>query len=144
MTSITNLSNDLTFEIFKFLNNEDLNNLYLSNKNTNYDINKYSNTFFKKNWKEYINEKKCIICKSICDDSICDNSICDNCITDTCWKCFKNVGSENLTVKYDRNNILIFCCIDKCKYNCNKCYKIYNKKFIIKKNRMIYCLYCLN
>ena len=51
MTSITNLSNDLTFEIFKFLNNEYLNNLYLSNKNTNYDINKYSNTFFKKNWK---------------------------------------------------------------------------------------------
>jgi hypothetical protein len=139
MTSITNLSNELTFEIFKFLNNEDLNNLYLSNKNTNYDINKYSNIFLKKNWKEYINEKKCINCKSICD-----NLICDNCITDTCWNCFKKVGSENLTIKNDKDNNLIFCCINKCKYNCNKCDKIYNKKFIIKKNWMIYCNYCLN
>jgi len=123
MTSITALSNDLTFEIFKFLDNKDLDNLSLTNKNIKYDINKYSNTFFKKNWKDYINEKKCINCKTICDDSICDN-----CITDTCWNCLKKVGSENLTVKYDKDNNLVFCCIKKCKYNCIKCNKIYNKK----------------
>jgi hypothetical protein len=135
--NINNLSNDLTFEIFKFLEDEDLNNLSLSNKNTNYDINKYSNTFFKKNWKEYINVKKCVYCKLICDDFICDN-----CITDTCWNCFKKVGYENLTIDYDENKNLIFRCIYRCKYNCNNCDKSFNEPFIIKKNWKLYCVYC--
>lgn len=148
--SLTLNSNEINFEIFKYLDLNELKQLYDSNKILQYDIEKYSKHFFKKTWMQILKEKKCIHCFKLSDDKICDN-----CISDTCWKCFNKVGCDNLHIDYiDNLDILdiktvnkhsdpILCCINECKFNCNICKKKLNKSLIYSDN-INYKTYCIN
>jgi len=141
--SINKISSDLSFEIFKYLNIQDLDNLHKINKCFNFDIEKYSKTFFKNSWSYILNEKTCIHCKNLCSE----NNLCEDCLCDTCWKCFKKVGNEYLFVEnFKSNNEIypIFACINGCTFTCNKCNKTFSENLIsIDTNKCKnYCNHC--
>lgn len=146
---LSSISNDLVLEMFKFLDIQDLESLYKTNKTLNYDVEKYSNQKFKQSWTEVLKQKKCIHCNNLCENEY--DKICENCTCDTCWNCFSKVGSENLCIDNCTNvstceEYTIFTCIDKCKFNCSVCKKTFNKNNITidTKTYKKYCNLCFN
>lgn len=119
--SLTSYPSELNVEIFKYLNFEELINLYKTNKTIIKDIEKYSQITYKKSFKQVYKEKKCLHCTNICHSL--EFKICDNCACDTCWFCYNKVGNENLYFSYQYDNklsrdILLYKCFGK--YKCIK------------------------
>lgn len=144
--SLTQYPTDLNIEIFKYLNFEDIINLYKTNK-TIKDIEKYCQITYKKSFKQVYKDNKCLHCNNLHNNSL-NFKICDNCACDTCWFCFQNVGNMNLwfmshfNIKDNRYD-LIYKCFGECKYKCVKCKKIYDRKDYIKiTNCIATCIAC--
>lgn len=144
--SLTKCPSDLNVEIFKYLNFEDILNLYKTNKIIINDIEKYCQIIYKKSFKQVYKDLKCLHCNNLSDNI--EFKICDNCACDTCWFCFNKVGSINLlfvnilNLKYNRYD-LEYKCFGECKYKCVKCKKIYNRKDDIKIiNCITTCISC--
>lgn len=143
---MNNIPTDINFMIFKYLNFEDLIQLYKTNKLFNRDMEKYCNYTYKRSFSKVLYDKLCIHCNNICSNE--KFKVCDNCTCDTCWNCFTKIGSDKmiLSYKYDKN-IMSFCpyylCIDYCNYQCKKCKRNYtNKNDVIIKNCRVVCLAC--
>ena len=101
MSLVTN-SNDVNIEIFKYLQIEDLLQLYNTNKTLKYDVEKYSKINYNVSFQELLKKYKCIHCYNICETSVF--KLCDNCVCDTCWKCFNKTGSDKLIINSTYNN----------------------------------------
>ena len=144
--SLTKYPSELNIEIFKFLNFEDILNLYKTNKTIINDIEKYCHLIYKKSFKQVYMDLKCLHCNNLSDNT--EFKICDNCACDTCWFCFNKVGNLNLwfmshfNLKDNRYDLL-YKCFGNCKYKCVKCKKIYNRKDDIKiTNCITSCISC--
>jgi len=145
MSLITN-SSDINFEIFKYLNIEELLNLYKTCKLILKDIDKFSFNKYKKNFKQLYLENKCIHCNNLSDNM--SFRLCDKCALDTCWTCFNKVGSLQLFAynKWD-NNINVwypsYKCFGHCIYKCFYCKRNFNKYDIVVNNSVITCITCI-
>lgn len=145
--SLVQYPSDLNIEMFKYLNFEDLLNLYKTNKNIIKDIEKYCQITYKKSFKQVYIDNKCLHCNNLHNNNL-NFKICDNCACDTCWICFNKVGNINLWVVSifnlkDNRYDLMYNCIDSCKYKCIKCKKIYkNKNDITIYNCVTTCIAC--
>ena len=122
--SLTSYPSDLNIEIFKYLEFEDLLNLYKTNKTIIKDIEEYSLITFKKSFKQLYKDYKCLHCNNLCDSI--KFKICDYCALDTCWFCYNKVGNENLYFYYHydselKTDVILYKCFAKykCKTKCN-------------------------
>ena len=138
---------DINYEIFKYLNFEELLNLYKTNKILLRDIEKFVFIFYKKTFKQLYIENKCLHCNLLCDNV--NFRICDYCALDTCWNCFKKVGNLKLYSFFNWDDKInswypTYKCNKVCIYKCYKCKRDFNKNKVIIKNSLIICITCYN
>jgi hypothetical protein len=144
--SLEKYPSEINIEIIKYLNFEDILNLYNTNKTILKDVDKYYQITYKKSFKQLCKDNKCLHCNNLCDQT--NFKICDKCSVDTCWTCFNKVGNINLWFMSKFNLIdnrydLVYKCFGDCKYKCVNCKRIYNYKNDIKiVNCITTCIAC--
>lgn len=130
------LCKDLTCEIFKYLKYNELEKTNIVNKSFYNDVSFFCNVYKKNTLKMLLHDKKCYNCENQCDTRYF--KLCDQCVMDSCWKCYNKIGSINLHVNHNNDNIE---CIKQCKFKCYSC-KVFVNKYYKDKLNDIYCVIC--